>query len=87
MFTKKVIVVYQKFFDNRRISDQNKEKALDILLSNQFFEILEYCMRASLFDIRIQLIELWRILQNEFKNKIDNYIKKTKMLFWSDIFL
>ena len=75
---KKVIIVYQKFFDNRRISDQNKEKALDILLSNQFFEIFEYCMSVSLFDVRIQLIELLRILQNEFKNKIDNYIKKNE---------
>ena len=77
---KKIIIVYQKFFDNRKIDGKNKAKAIDILLSNKFFEIFEYCLSVSLFDVRIELIELLRILQNEFKNKIDEYFSKSKVL-------
>ena len=77
---KKVITTYQKYFDNRKINHTDKEKALNILLNNQFFEIFEYCISISLFDVRIQLIELLRILHNEFKNKIDDYISKNPLL-------
>ena len=77
---KKVIATYQKYFDNRKINHSEKEKALHILLKNQFFEIFEYCITISLFDVRIQLIELLRIVHNEFKSKIDEYILKNPML-------
>ena len=77
---KKIIVVYKKFFDNRKILDENKEKALDILLSNQFFDIFEYCLSISLFDVRIQLIDLLRVLQAEFKEKIDKNISSNKII-------
>ena len=86
---KKIIIVYKKFFDNRKILDENKEKALDILLSNDFFDIFEYCLTVSLFDVRIQLIDLLRVLQAEFKEKIDKYIadNKTIIIFISQFLL
>ena len=77
---KKIIATYQKYFDNRKISNENKEKALEILLYNNFFEIFEYCLSISLFDVRIQLIELLRIIHNGFKKKIDNYIDKNSLI-------
>ena len=77
---KKIIRVYQKFFDNRKIQDEIKEKALDILLKNQFFDIFEYCLSISLLDVRIQFFELLRILHNEFKIKIDKFIEENKII-------
>ena len=77
---KKIIATYQKYFDNRKISNEDKEKALEILLYNNFFEIFEYCLSISLFDVRIQLIELLRIIHNGFKKKIDNYIDKNSLI-------
>ena len=70
--------MYKKFFDNRKIPDENKEKALDILLSNDFFDIFEYCLSISLLDVRIQLVDLLRVLQAEFKEKIDKNIADNK---------
>ena len=85
---KKIIVVYKKFFDNKKIPDSNKGKALDILLSNHFFDIFEYCLSISLFDVRIQLIDLLRILQTEFKEKIDKNISdKNKLIEYISQFL
>ena len=77
---KKIIATYQKYFDNRKTGNEDKEKALEIRLYNNFFEIFEYCLSISLFDVRIQLIELLRIIHNGFKKKIDNYIDKNSLI-------
>ena len=77
---KKIIIVYQNFFHNRKIDDKNKEKAFDILLSNDFFDIFAYCLSISLFDIRIELIDLIRILQEEFYEKMKSNFFENKIL-------
>ena len=77
---KKIIMVYQFFFDNHKIQDNIKEKALDNLIKNQFFEIFEYVLSISLLDVRIELIELFRIISIEFKQKIEKYIDDKKLI-------
>ena len=77
---KKIIIVYQYFFDNHKISEEVKEKAFDNLIKNQFFEIFEYVISISLLDVRIELIELLRIISIEFKQKIEKYIEENNLI-------
>ena len=77
---KKIITVYKNFFHNRKISHENKGKAFDILLSNNLFDIFQYCLSISLFDIRIELIDLLRILQEEFREKMKQNFYENKTL-------
>ena len=77
---KKIIMVYQYFFDNHKIQDDIKEKALDNLIKNHFFEIFEYVLSISFLDVRIELIELFRIISIEFKKKIEKYIDDKKLI-------
>ena len=77
---KKIVMTYQYFFDNRKISHDFKEKALDNLIDNDFFKIFEYVLNVSLLDVRIELIELLRIISIEYKQKIEKYIQNNKLL-------
>ena len=77
---KKIIMVYQYFFENHKIQEDVKEHALDNLLNNYFFEIFEYVLSVSLLDVRIELIELLRIISIEYKQKIENYIAENKLI-------
>ena len=77
---KKIIITYQNFFDNHKIQFNIKEKALDILLQNQFFEIFEYVLNISLLDVRIELINLLRIISIEYKQKIEKYIEENNLI-------
>ena len=77
---KKIIIAYQNFFDNHKIHEDIKEKALDILLQNQFVEIFEYVLNISLLDVRIELINLLRIISIEYKQKIEKYIEENKLI-------
>ena len=77
---KKIIMAYQYFFDNHKIENGIKEKALDNLITNQFFEIFEYVLSISLLDVRIELVELFRIISIEFKQKIEKYIDDKKLI-------
>ena len=77
---KKIIMVYQYFFDDRKILEDTKKQALDNLLKNNFFEIFEYVLSVSLLDVRIELIELLRIISIEYKQKIEQYIEENKLI-------
>ena len=77
---KKIIMVYQYFFNNHKISEDIKDKAFENLLKNQFFEIFEYVLSISLLDVRIEIIELLRIISIECKAKIENYINENKLI-------
>ena len=75
---KKIIKTYQLFFKNSKIPEESQNTALDILLKNDFIEIFEYALSISLLDVRLELIELLRIISVNYKPIIDTYIEKNK---------
>ena len=77
---KKIIMTYINFFKNHKIENTNKEKALDKLIKNNFFEIFEYVLSVSLLDVRIQLIELLDIISIELKEKFEKSIREKKSI-------
>ena len=77
---KKIILTYQNFFNNHKISEIIKTQALDNLINNNFFEIFEYVLSISLLDVRIELLELFRIISIEYKQKIEKYIEENKLI-------
>ena len=80
MFTKKIIKVYQLFFKNHKIPEESQNEALDILLKNDFIEVFEYALSVSLLDVRLELIELLRIISINYKPIIETYIEKNKSI-------
>ena len=80
---KKIIKTYQYFFENNKIQDDIKNKAIEILLKNDFFDIFEYALNISLLDIRTELIELLRIISSKYK--IESYIKENKLIIFDYI--
>ena len=81
----KIIKTYQSFFKDHKISEESQNKALDILLKNEFIEIFEYALSVSLLDVRIQLIELLRIISINYKPIIETYIEKNKSIIYEYI--
>ena len=77
---KKIIITYQYFFENHKISNEYKLEALKILIKNDFFDIFEYVLSVSLLDVRIELLELFRIISINFKAKIEKYIEDNKLV-------
>ena len=77
---KKIIKTYQHFFDNHKISEEIKVIALDNLINNNFFEIFEYVLSVSLLDVRIELLDLFRIISIKYKEKIEKYIKENELV-------
>ena len=71
---KKIIQVYINFFDNGKIEENKKLKSFDILLKNNFIDLLQYVFSISLIDIRMVILSLLKIfLENEeFKKRFDN---------------
>ena len=72
---KKIIQVYINFFDNGKIEENKKLKSFDILLKNNFIDLLEYTFNISLIDIRIVILVLIKIfLDNEkLKKRLYKY--------------
>jgi hypothetical protein len=77
---KKIIKTYQLFFKNSKIPEESQNTALDILLKNDFIEIFEYALSISLLDVRLELIELLRIISVNYKPIIETYIEKNKSI-------
>ena len=72
----KIIQVYKYYFENKKINNEIKSKVFDNLVKNNFFDIFEYALSISLLDVRIELIDLLKILNTEYKIEIENYSKK-----------
>ena len=53
---KKIIQVYINYFENKKIDLSIKLKSFDVLVKNNFIELIEYVFSISLFDIEIILI-------------------------------
>ena len=76
---KKVIQIYMLHFVNDKISNIVKEKTVNNLLKNNYFEITEYALSISLLDIRIEMFKLLHIIELKYKDKFLEYLKKTPL--------
>ena len=76
---KKVIQIYMLHFINDKISNITKEKTLNNLLKNNYFEITEYTLSISLLDVRIEMFKLLHIIELKYKDKFIEYLKKTSL--------
>ena len=63
---KKIIQVYLNYFRNEKIDLNKKINFFEILIRNNFMEIIEYVFSISLLDIRVDILSLFKIL---FDNK------------------
>ena len=73
---KKIIKLYINYFGNKKIELSKKTKALDILIKNNFIELIEYIFSVSLLDIRVDILSLFKIIfdNKELKTKFQNYM-------------
>ena len=71
---KKIIEAYYNHFTNSNINKNEKKATLENLLKNNFLEITEYVLSISLLDIRIELLNLFRLLLQTYSNLIKSHI-------------
>ena len=76
---KKIIQIYIFHFINDKISDKIKEKTINNLLKNNYFEITEYILNISLLDVRTEVLKLLHIIISKYKDKCSEYISKCKL--------
>ena len=76
---KKVIQFYILYFINDKINNKSKEKNLNNLLANNYFEITEYIISVSLLDVRIDVLKLLHIISLKYKEKVTEFIKKSSL--------
>ena len=69
----KIIDIYFNYFSNKKISHEKKLKSFEILLRNDFIELIEYVYSISLLDIKIKILYLLKIL---FSKDYSNLLKK-----------
>ena len=74
---KKIINLYISHFNNNKVSKETKEKTLNKLLENKYFELSEYVLKVSLLDVRIEIFKLLNIFIRNYKRQIKNYLKKS----------
>ena len=72
---KKIIQVYVNYFSNKKIELNTKLKCFDILIKNNFIELIEYVFNISLLDIRVDILSLFKTIYDykEIKNKFKDY--------------
>ena len=68
-----IIQVYKYYFINRKINNEIKSRVFENMVKNNFFDIFEYVLSISLLDVRIELINLLKILSTEYKIEIESY--------------
>ena len=75
---KKIIELYINYFSNEKIESKTKLKSFDILLKNNFIELIEYVFSISLLDIRIIILSLLKLfLSNKYyKHKFHKHMNK-----------
>ena len=69
----KIIDIYLNYFSDEKIDIKNKINSFEILVKNNFIEIIEYVFSITLFDIKRKMLSLFKII---FGNK--NYYKILK---------
>ena len=73
---KKIIQVYINYFENKKIDLSVKLKSFDVLVKNNFIELIEYVFSISLLDIRFDILILFKIFldNKELKARFQNYM-------------
>ena len=74
----KIIQVFINYFICNNITEDKKEKTLINLLKNNFFEISEYVLSISLLDVRVQILELIKIIFQLFRVQIKNFFAESE---------
>ena len=77
---KKIIQVYLSHFQNDKIKEENKKKNFDNLLKNNFIEISEYIICTSLFDVRVEMLKLIKIIidNKELSEVLTKYLNNMR---------
>ena len=73
----KIIKVYINYFISK-IEEEKKIKTLANLFSNKFFDISEYVLSISLLDVRVQILELIKIIFQLYRKQIHKYFKENQ---------
>ena len=73
---KKIIQLYIFHFINDKISEKTKEKTLNNLLKNNYFEVTEYTLSVSILDVRSEIFKLLHIFLEKHKDKFLEIISK-----------
>ena len=74
----KIIEIYLNYFSDEKIDDKNKINSFEILVKNNFIEILEYVFSITLFDIKRKILSLFKLIFNNtnyteiLKNHLNN---------------
>ena len=76
---KKIIQIYIYHFINDKITDETKEKTLNNLLKNNYFEITEYVLTVSLLDVRAEIFKLLHIILLKYKDKAMEHLTKCSL--------
>ena len=76
---KKIIQIYIMYFLNEKIPKKTKEKTLNNLLNNNYFEITEYTLSVSLLDVRSEIFKLFHIIFLKYKENISEYITQKSL--------
>ena len=58
----KIIDIYIRYFSEEKIDSETKIKSFQFLLKNNFIELIEYVFSISLFDIKLKILSLFKIL-------------------------
>ena len=72
---KRIILLYISHFSDESITDDIKLKTVNNLLSNNFFDVIEYVFSVSLIDIKQELINLFSIILKYYINN-SSFTKK-----------
>ena len=83
----KIIQVYKLYFSNQKIKFDEQKKAFENLLKNHFFEIFEYALSVSLLDVRVELLQLIKLIFSEFKDEISKFYTENKATFQVSSFI
>ena len=72
---KKIISIYISHFSNENITEDLKIKTAKNLITNNFFDVLEYAFSISLIDIKIELVNMLSIMHKYISNNSYFYKK------------
>ena len=76
---KKILIVFYDYFYKGKIPINEKKKLLDNLLKNNMLEISEYVLIISILDVRIELLKLFKLIQDN-KDLFEIYSKHLNII-------
>ena len=78
----KIIEIYLNYFSDEKIDIENKMKGLDNLVKYNFIEILEYVFSITLFDIKLKILSIFKIIfgNNDFSQIFKKHLNNDEKL-------